>query len=198
MTPIEKVLSRLPGHRTAGDGFKACCPSHEDRTPSLSIREASDGTVLIKCFGGCPTSQIVSDLELDMADLFPDAHKRSWPANSSPKSCSQPRNFVSADDAISAYGRGRPDRKWTYTDASGAALGHTLRWQTNAGKDIRPVAKGPVVGRPGAQGAGNPGRQDRWGSAQKIFCRGRARFAPGPPTNIRSADRCRFVSLHAT
>jgi hypothetical protein len=143
MTPIEKVLSRLPGHRTAGDGFKACCPSHEDRTPSLSIREASDGTVLIKCFGGCPTSQIVSDLELDMVDLFPDAHERSWPANSSPKSCSQPRNFASADDAISAYGRGRPDRKWTYTDASGAALGHTLRWQTNAGKDIRPVAKGP-------------------------------------------------------
>jgi hypothetical protein len=143
MTPIEKVLSRLPGHRTAGDGFKACCPSHEDRTPSLSIREASDGTVLIKCFGGCPTSQIVSDLELDMVDLFPDAHERSWPANSSPKSCSQPRNFASADDAIKAYGRGSPNRQWSYIDADGIEVGRTARWQTAAGKEIRPVAKFP-------------------------------------------------------
>jgi DNA primase len=60
MTPIEKVLSRLPGHRTTGDGFKACCPSHEDRNPSLSIREADDGTVLLKCFGGCPTDKATS------------------------------------------------------------------------------------------------------------------------------------------
>jgi DNA primase len=60
MTPIEKVLSRLPGHRTAGDGFKACCPSHEDRNPSLSIKETDDGTVLLKCFGGCPTDKATS------------------------------------------------------------------------------------------------------------------------------------------
>jgi hypothetical protein len=102
MTPIEKVLSRLPGHRTAGDGFKACCPSHEDRNPSLSIREADDGTVLVKCFGGCTTPQVVSDLGLNMAELFPTTCEPPWPANTIPKPHSQPRNFASADDAIKA------------------------------------------------------------------------------------------------
>ncbi len=143
MTPIEKVLSRLPGHRTAGDGFKACCPSHEDRNPSLSIREADDGTVLLKCFGGCPTPRIVSDLELNMTDLFPTPREPSWPANLSPKPQSEPRNFASADDAIKAYGRGSPGRQWSYTDAEGVEVGRTARWETAAGKEIRPVAKFP-------------------------------------------------------
>jgi hypothetical protein len=143
MTPIEKVLSRLPGHRTVGDGFKACCPSHEDRNPSLSIREADDGTVLLKCFGGCSTPRIVSDLELNMTDLFPTPREPSWPANSSPKPHSEPRNFASADDAIKAYGRGSPDRQWSYTDADGLEAGRTARWETAAGKEIRPVAKFP-------------------------------------------------------
>jgi hypothetical protein len=143
MTPIEKVLSRLPGHRTAGDGFKACCPSHEDRNPSLSIREADDGTVLVKCFGGCTTPQVVSDLGLNMAELFPTPCEPPWPANTSPKPHSQPRNFASADDAIKAYGRGSPDRQWSYTDANGVEVGRTARWETAAGKEIRPVAKFP-------------------------------------------------------
>ncbi|MGB8854352.1 MAG: DUF3987 domain-containing protein [Pirellulales bacterium] len=143
MTPIEKVLSRLPGHRTAGDGFKACCPSHEDRNPSLSIREADDGTVLVKCFGGCPTPQVVSDLGLNMAELFPPPYEPSWPAKTSPKPHSQPRNFASADDAIKAYGRGAPDRQWSYIDADGVEVGRIARWDTAAGKEIRPVAKFP-------------------------------------------------------
>ena len=143
MTPIEKVLSRLPGHRTAGDGYKACCPSHEDRNPSLSIREADDGTVLVKCFGGCTTPQVVSDLGLNMAELFPTCCEPPWPANTSPKPHSQPRNFASADDAIKAYGRGSPDRQWSYVDADGVEVGRIARWETAAGKEIRPVAKFP-------------------------------------------------------
>ena len=71
MQPIEKVLSRLPNHKAAGTGFSACCPSHDDRTPSLSITEAEDGAVLLKCFAGCCTEQVVAELGLRMADLFP-------------------------------------------------------------------------------------------------------------------------------
>ena len=143
MTPIEKVLSRLPGHRTAGDGFKGCCPSHEDRNPSLSIKETNDGTVLLNCFGGCPTPQVVSDLGLNMADLFPTSSEPSWPTNTGPKPRSQPRNFASADDAIKAYGRGAPDRQWSYIDADGIEVGRIARWETATGKEIRPVAKFP-------------------------------------------------------
>jgi hypothetical protein len=31
----------------------ACCPAHDDRNPSLSVRRAPDGRVLVHCFAGC-------------------------------------------------------------------------------------------------------------------------------------------------
>ena len=49
----------------------ARCPCHEDRYRSLKVTEAEDGRVLIKCFGGCTTEDVVQALGLTMADLFP-------------------------------------------------------------------------------------------------------------------------------
>lgn len=48
----------------------AQCPAHEDRNPSLSIRVASDGTLLLHCFAGCETVDVVAAVGLRMADLF--------------------------------------------------------------------------------------------------------------------------------
>ena len=79
MQPIEKILSRLPDHRMTADGFKARCPSHEDLNPSLSIREAESGAVLVKCFAGCSPETVVSGLGLHMADLFPTRDESPWP-----------------------------------------------------------------------------------------------------------------------
>jgi len=141
MQPIDKVLSRLPDHREAADGFKARCPSHDDRNPSLSIRETLEGTVLIKCFAGCSPEKVVDSLGLHMADLFPARDESPWPGRQHQSSRPQPRHFATAEDAINGYGRGMPDRQWTYVDASGAEVGRTLRWNTATGKDIRPVAK---------------------------------------------------------
>lgn len=141
MRPIDKVLSRLPDHRATADGFKAPCPTHEDLNPSLSIRETQDGVVLVKCFAGCSQEKVVSGLGLDMADLFPARNDPPWPGRQHQSSRPQPRHFATAEDAINGYGRGVPDRQWTYVDASGAEVGRTLRWNTATGKDIRPVAK---------------------------------------------------------
>lgn len=143
MRPIEKILSRLPDHRATADGFKAPCPTHEDLNPSLSIRETQDGVVLVKCFAGCSQEKVVSGLGLHMADLFPARDEPPWPGRQHQSSRPQPRHFATAEDAINAYGRGMPDRQWTYVDASGAEIGRTLRWNTATGKDIRPVAKFP-------------------------------------------------------
>ena len=43
MNPINLVLSKFPNARRNGKGWKACCPSHDDRTPSLSIAEDANG-----------------------------------------------------------------------------------------------------------------------------------------------------------
>lgn len=70
--PIDKVLSSLDSvKKTAPDRWIAKCPAHDDRRPSLSIREADDGKVLLKCWSGCGAAEIVNALGLSLADLFP-------------------------------------------------------------------------------------------------------------------------------
>jgi hypothetical protein len=70
MRPIEKVLDRLRGARRYDGSWKALCPAHEDREPSLSVTEGDDGRALLKCFAGCATEDIVAELGLEMKDLF--------------------------------------------------------------------------------------------------------------------------------
>ena len=66
------LLSRLEGVRKTGpDKWIACCPAHEDRSPSLSIREESDGKVLVHCFAECSALEIVNAVGLSLTDLFP-------------------------------------------------------------------------------------------------------------------------------
>jgi hypothetical protein len=60
---LERVKQTAPGK------WLARCPAHEDRSPSLSVRDI-DGRVLIHDFGGCDTSSILAALGLQMSDLF--------------------------------------------------------------------------------------------------------------------------------
>jgi len=70
--PVQRLLARLEAvRRTGPSSWMASCPAHEDRSPSLSIREGDDGRVLIYCFTGCGAIEILDALGLDFADLFP-------------------------------------------------------------------------------------------------------------------------------
>jgi len=70
---LEQVFSQLKGVRTSMRGWRACCPAHADRKPSLSIGLGEHGQVLLKCFAGCSLERIVEAMGLTMTDLFPDA-----------------------------------------------------------------------------------------------------------------------------
>ena len=71
MTPAERILERLDDVRPNGKArWTARCPSHADKTSSLSIREADDGRVLLHCFGGCATDAVVGAVGLELRDLF--------------------------------------------------------------------------------------------------------------------------------
>src|SRR5215469_13195759 len=73
LSPIlEQVLSHLKGVRISMHGWRACCPAHADRRPSLSISVGEQGQVLLKCFAGCSLERIVEAMGLTMSDLFPD------------------------------------------------------------------------------------------------------------------------------
>jgi hypothetical protein len=80
MTPAERFVSRLGKVRGRNGSWTAQCPAHEDKSPSLSVRETEDGLVLVHCFGGCAVHDVVGAVGMDMNDLFPpDDKRREYP-----------------------------------------------------------------------------------------------------------------------
>ena len=68
--PIEIFLSRLEKVRQIGPSkWVACCPAHDDRTPSMSIKDTPD-KILIHCFAGCDITTILGNVGLEVADIF--------------------------------------------------------------------------------------------------------------------------------
>lgn len=71
----QPLLDRLDRVRRSGKGWMARCPAHDDGTASLSVSEAPD-KVLVCCFAGCRTDDVLAAVGLAFKDLFPPRH---WP-----------------------------------------------------------------------------------------------------------------------
>lgn len=75
----ERILNRLERVKPAGrNQWNARCPAHDDRGPSLAIRERDDGAILLHCFAGCSTTEVIGAMGLQLHELFPtrSAHGR--------------------------------------------------------------------------------------------------------------------------
>lgn len=93
---IDSMLQRLDSVKATGRGrWQARCPSHEDNSPSLSLKLEDDGRILIHCFAGCDTADVVASVGLSLSELFP----RSDIPGHSRKPVAKPFN---AHDALSA------------------------------------------------------------------------------------------------
>lgn len=107
--PIDLILSKLDKVKTAGAGkWKACCPAHADRDPSLSIREAADGTVLLHCWAGCETRDVLAAVGLELRDLFPCDGKRTARKGPSCAAVEFERQVVTIGRAMLARGESLP------------------------------------------------------------------------------------------
>lgn len=71
MSNINKILNGLNGVKSTGKNkWVAKCCAHEDRSPSLAIKELDDGRILLHCFAGCGVDEVVGALGLELSDLF--------------------------------------------------------------------------------------------------------------------------------
>ena len=67
------LLARLEKVKATGpDRWIARCPAHQDKTPSLTVRELADGRVLVHCFTGCATNDVLAAVGLEFSDLYPE------------------------------------------------------------------------------------------------------------------------------
>ena len=70
---IDVLLSHLDGVKETGRGrYLSRCPGHDDRSPSLAIKDGDDGRVLLHCFAGCETESVLSAIGLTFSDVMPD------------------------------------------------------------------------------------------------------------------------------
>ena len=91
---IDTFISCLDGVRKTGaDRYLARCPAHDDRSPSLSIKDGDDGRVLIHCFAGCEPQSVLDAIGMTFSDIMPErigtehAYRRN-------------RNWIPAKDAL--------------------------------------------------------------------------------------------------
>lgn len=69
---VEILLSRLDKVTSKKlSEWQACCPAHNDKSPSLSIRQTGDSRILIHCFAGCSALDVLAAVGLDWDSLFP-------------------------------------------------------------------------------------------------------------------------------
>ena len=119
---LDFLLSRLHGVTRNGDGFTALCPAHEDRRPSLSVRDG-EKAVLVKCHAGCTAEAVVAELGLTMHELFFNS-----PANSNGNGThAQPPRIVATYD---------------YTDENGTLVYQNVRYEPKTFRQRRPNGKG--------------------------------------------------------
>ena len=70
LADFEDVLDKLEVASRNGEKAMSFCPAHDDCThPSLSLK-AENGKLLLHCFAGCQPEDIVSEIGLQMKDLF--------------------------------------------------------------------------------------------------------------------------------
>ena len=92
---LETLIDRLDGVKETGYGkYLSRCPSHDDRSPSLAIKEEGDGRILLHCFAGCETENVLAAIGLTFSDVMPERVGQEH-------AYKPVRNRISAKDALS-------------------------------------------------------------------------------------------------
>jgi putative DNA primase/helicase len=62
MLSAGEIAAALGGATHNGGGWLTCCCCHEDKRPSLSLRDGDDGKLLVRCFAGCDPRDVLAEL----------------------------------------------------------------------------------------------------------------------------------------
>lgn len=124
---LADFLSHLKGVKPgAGGRFMAFCPGHDDRNrQSLSIL-LEDNKILLKCFAGCQTEDIIKTIGLTMNDLFLGEEK-------------------TVGQKEPSKSRGEISKIYQYTDENGKLLYEVVRYVPKNFRQRRPDDKGSYI-----------------------------------------------------
>jgi hypothetical protein len=139
---LHEIAHTLDG-KVRGNSVTCRCSTHDDRTPSLSVRQTAEGKLLVKCHAGCPQEEVIAALKT----------RGLWPENG-PKPRLNGERFAHAGAVLVAPipanvpampeahpELGKPSTRWPYRDASGRLLFEVWRFELrDGGKTFRPIS----------------------------------------------------------
>lgn len=88
----EQIAVVLGRHTRTQTGFSACCPAHDDKSPSLSISDGENGKILVRCHAGCDQGAVIDALK--RRNLWPE------PERALPKPAAAKRQIVATYDYV--------------------------------------------------------------------------------------------------
>jgi archaellum biogenesis ATPase FlaH len=122
----EQCARLLQKPKRSPQGWKACCPAHEDSEPSLFLADGENGVALV-CYAGCTYQEIATHLTRMGAVLRAGTGSSGIDRSRIPDS---------------HYQLGAPHSFWDYRNAVGEVIMRVCRWeQPNGRKDIRPIIR---------------------------------------------------------
>ena len=146
---VYEIVRRFGAMPMSKDKWKAKCPCHHDTNESLTITLCPDGKILVGCFAGCQTEDIIASVGLHMSDLFPKGSEPKLAATSRPKYGLTLKEYADAKKLnieflksqagvydgmrVSNSGRQHPGVAMPYWDRNGQQ--QALRWRMRLEKE---------------------------------------------------------------
>ena len=133
MRKFEELVEALEA-RKKGRWWMGRCPAHEDRTPSLGLRDNGDNEPFFMCFAGCTHSEVVEAIHADHK-ITMDRWITEKPYLITPIPDDAPKHALGL-----ATKTGVPSAHYPYRDADGEYLMFKCRWDKPDGsKDFKPM-----------------------------------------------------------
>lgn len=96
-------IARALGGRKAGAWWSCRCPAHDDRNPSLGVRDG-DRSVIVRCFAGCDPRDVISALRARGLWRDPDDYR----SRAEPRPHREPDRAGTTAAARELWRRARP------------------------------------------------------------------------------------------
>lgn len=75
---LQKMRAYKSPRADVAQAARACCPAHEDRSPSLSVALCDDGRILVHCHAGCAAHEVFDAVGLQIQDAAPDNNQFAY------------------------------------------------------------------------------------------------------------------------
>ena len=114
-------LAKALGGKRSGNQFKACCPAHDDRTPSLIIFDGRE-RVQVRCLAGCDNEEVIRVLR----------ERNLWKSGDDNVSRETRVSLADAKGILKqTYNRALALSIWNESDDARNTLGEMYLWQRN-------------------------------------------------------------------